>query len=65
MLVAQKINQATHQPVGEPQRLLRAPVELTSITSGAGPYPLITVTSNRLYYSVIGISGNLWMTRLD
>jgi len=65
LLAAQKIDKASRKPVGEPIVTVHTPLELTLLTGGAGPYPLISVTAKRLFYSSYGYRGNLWMTRID
>jgi hypothetical protein len=65
LLAAQRIDKVSHRPAGEPLLPVRAPLELTILTGGAGQYPLIAVTSKRLFYSTIGMRGNLWMSQLD
>ena len=65
LLAAQKIDKTTHRAIGDPVLVVRAPVEVTALTGGAGPYPLIAVTPQHLFYSTHNFRGNLWMTRLD
>jgi len=65
LLAAQKIEKTSHRAIGEPVLVVRAPVEVTALTGGAGPYPLIAVTPQRVFYSTYHLRGNLWMTRLD
>jgi Tol biopolymer transport system component len=65
LLAAQKIDKTSYQPRGDPVLVVRTPVEVTSMTGGAGPYPLIAATQKRLFYSTFGLRGNLCMTRLD
>jgi len=52
---------AASGPVGLP---LRRPIELTALTGGAGPFPLISVTAGAVYYSSMALRGNIWMARL-
>ncbi|HUS06561.1 MAG TPA: protein kinase [Bryobacteraceae bacterium] len=65
MLVAQRLDKQTHRPTGEPVPLVRTTVEIPAVSGGAGPYPLIVATRDRVYYSTIGIRGNLWTTKLE
>jgi Tol biopolymer transport system component len=65
LLVAQKVDKSSYQSRGEPMLVVRQPIEVTAVTGGSGPYPLIAVTPKRLFYSTLGLRGNLCMTRLD
>jgi Tol biopolymer transport system component len=65
VLVGQKIERSTYKPAGDPVQLVRTPIEMTGVTGANGPYPLITVTPKRLFYSVMRESGNLWMMKLE
>jgi eukaryotic-like serine/threonine-protein kinase len=65
LLAAQRIEKITHKPVGEVLLPLRTPVDITVLTGGTGPYPLISVSAKRLFYSTVSLRGNLFKTRLD
>jgi hypothetical protein len=43
---------------------LRRPIELTVLTDGGGPYPLISVTAGTVYYTSKELRGNIWLARL-
>ena len=63
-LAVQKIDRKTGAAIGEPVLPLHAPLEITALTGGFGPYPLISVTTDGIYYSSVGVQGNLWLTHL-
>ena len=65
LLAAQQLDKTSHKPVGPTTLLVRAPLELTVLTGGLGPYPLVAISRQRLFYRTIGLRGNLWMTRLE
>ena len=44
---------------------LRRPLELTALTGGGGPYPLIAVTAGAVYYSAKVLRGNIWSAKLQ
>jgi Tol biopolymer transport system component len=64
-LVAQKIDRRRWTPLGQPVKLIGNPIELTAVSGANGPYPLISVTPKRLYYSTVNQSGNMWQTRIE
>ena len=65
LLVSQKIDKRTHALIDEPVQLVRMPVEFTALTGAGGPYPLISVTPKRLFYSVVTERSNLWVSRVN
>jgi eukaryotic-like serine/threonine-protein kinase len=65
LLAAQRIDKTTYKPSGEVQLPLRTPIEITALTAGSGPYPLVSVSAKRLYYSTVSLSGNLFKARID
>jgi hypothetical protein len=65
ILAAQRLDRSRRKRAGDPIVLSRAPLEITALTGGRGPYPLAIPTQRRLYYSTRGLRGNVWMTRLD
>jgi Tol biopolymer transport system component len=58
-LVAQRVDRAGRKAEGEPVSLPVAPTELTAITGSSGPYPLIAVTPDRIYYGSFESTANL------
>ncbi|HUA62892.1 MAG TPA: protein kinase [Verrucomicrobiae bacterium] len=62
---AQKIDALTGAASGPISLPLRRPLELTALTGGGGPYPLISVTAGSVYYSTIVLRGNIWTARLQ
>jgi Tol biopolymer transport system component/predicted Ser/Thr protein kinase len=61
----QKVDGRTGAASGPMSLPVRRPIELTALTGSAGPYPLISVTSGRVYYSSIALRRNIWQARLQ
>jgi Tol biopolymer transport system component len=53
---------AASRPLSLP---LRRPLELTALTGGGGPYPLIAVTDGAVYCSAKVLRGNIWAAKLQ
>ena len=64
-LVAQRVDRAGRKAKGEPVSLPVPPTELTAITGSSGPYPLIAVTPDRVYYGSFESTANLIKVKLQ
>jgi predicted Ser/Thr protein kinase len=60
----QKVDTRTGAATGPASFPLKRPIELTALTGGGGPYPLISVTGSTVYYSSKALRGNIWLARL-
>jgi hypothetical protein len=65
LLALQRIDGRTGKANGPVSLPLKRPLEITALTGGSGPYPLISVTSGGVYYSSLGLRSNVWMTKVQ
>ena len=64
-LVRQGLDQPLGRRTGPPHVEVEQPVEITAMTGGSGPYPLVVVTRRGLLFSSTDLRGNLYSTRVE
>jgi Tol biopolymer transport system component len=56
---------STMRPAADSEPVISFPVEVLVVTTGGGPYPLISVTERGLFFSTIARRGNLFLGRIQ